>query len=154
MLPYSISHVIMKFDVAIVGSGLAGLSVALHLAETRTVAIISKRALKDGASNWAQGGIAAVLDSGDSHTQHIDDTLVAGGGLCDEGATRYIVEHGREAGREPVRDAVEKVQDTWIVQDEWWRQEIDRQYYNLLLRSGTVRTVYHDRLTDTWYEQA
>jgi len=87
----------MKFDVAIVGSGLAGLSVALHLAETRTVAIISKRALKDGASNWAQGGIAAVLDSGDSHTQHIDDTLVAGGGLCDESATRFIVEHGREA---------------------------------------------------------
>ncbi|WGG52975.1 L-aspartate oxidase [Rugamonas sp. DEMB1] len=87
----------MKFDVAIVGSGLAGLSVALHLAETRTVAIISKRALQDGASNWAQGGIAAVLDSGDSHGQHIDDTLVAGGGLCDEGATRYIVEGGREA---------------------------------------------------------
>jgi L-aspartate oxidase len=87
----------MKFDVAIVGSGLAGLSVALHLARTRKVAIISKRALQDGASNWAQGGIAAVLDSGDSHDQHIADTLVAGGGLCDEGATRYIVEHGREA---------------------------------------------------------
>ena len=87
----------MKFDVAIVGSGLAGLSVALHLAETRKVAIISKRALQDGASNWAQGGIAAVLDSGDSHDQHIADTLVAGGGLCDEAATRYIVEHGREA---------------------------------------------------------
>ncbi|MEG2033763.1 MAG: FAD-dependent oxidoreductase, partial [Janthinobacterium sp.] len=87
----------MKFDVAIVGSGLAGLSVALHLAETRTVAIISKRALLDGASNWAQGGIAAVLDSGDSHQQHIEDTLIAGGGLCDESATRYIVEHGREA---------------------------------------------------------
>jgi len=87
----------MKFDVAIVGSGLAGLSVALHLAQTRKVAIISKRALLDGASNWAQGGIAAVLDSGDSHDQHIADTLVAGGGLCDEAATRYIVEHGREA---------------------------------------------------------
>ena len=87
----------MKFDVAIVGSGLAGLSVALHLAETRKVAIISKRALLDGASNWAQGGIAAVLDSGDSHAQHIEDTLIAGGGLCDEAATRYIVEHGREA---------------------------------------------------------
>jgi L-aspartate oxidase len=87
----------MKFDVAIVGSGLAGLSVALHLAETRKVAIISKRALLDGASNWAQGGIAAVLDSGDSHDQHIADTLVAGGGLCDEAATRFIVEHGREA---------------------------------------------------------
>ncbi len=87
----------MKFDVAIVGSGLAGLSVALHLAQTRKVAIISKRALLDGASNWAQGGIAAVLDSGDSHSQHIDDTLVAGAGLCDEAATRFIVEHGREA---------------------------------------------------------
>jgi L-aspartate oxidase len=87
----------MKFDVAIVGSGLAGLSVALHLAQTRKVAIISKRALLDGASNWAQGGIAAVLDSGDSHDQHIEDTLIAGGGLCDEAATRYIVEHGREA---------------------------------------------------------
>ncbi len=88
---------IMKFDVAIVGSGLAGLSVALHLAQTRTVAIISKRALLDGASNWAQGGIAAVLDSGDTHQKHIDDTLVAGGGLCDEAATRFIIEHGREA---------------------------------------------------------
>ncbi len=87
----------MKFDVAIVGSGLAGLSVALHLAETRSVAIISKRALQDGASNWAQGGIAAVLDSNDSYSQHINDTLVAGADLCDERATRFIVEHGREA---------------------------------------------------------
>src|SRR5450830_1621051 len=87
----------MKFDVAIVGSGLAGLSVALHLAQTRTVAIISKRALLDGASNWAQGGIAAVLDSGDSVDEHVNDTLVAGGGLCDEPATRYIIEHSREA---------------------------------------------------------
>lgn len=87
----------MKFDVAIVGSGLAGLSVALHLAQTRTVAIISKRALLDGASNWAQGGIAAVLDSGDSVDEHVNDTLIAGGGLCDEAATRYIIEHSREA---------------------------------------------------------
>jgi L-aspartate oxidase len=90
-------HHKMKYDVAIVGSGLAGLSVALHLAQTRKVAIISKRELLDGASNWAQGGIAAVLDSGDSHDQHIADTLVAGAGLCDEAATRFIVEHGREA---------------------------------------------------------
>jgi L-aspartate oxidase len=87
----------MKFDVAIVGSGLAGLSVALHLAQNRKVVVISKRALRDGASDWAQGGIAAVLDSHDSHDQHVKDTLVAGAGLCDESATRFIVSHGREA---------------------------------------------------------
>ncbi len=87
----------MNFDVAIVGSGLAGLSVALHLADHRKVVVISKRALRDGASDWAQGGIAAVLDSADSYDQHVNDTLIAGAGLCDEGATRAIVEHGRAA---------------------------------------------------------
>jgi L-aspartate oxidase len=87
----------MKFDVAIIGSGLAGLSVALHLAETRKVAVISKRSLMQGASNWAQGGIAAVLDSGDSVEQHVADTMLAGAGLCDESATRFIVEHGPSA---------------------------------------------------------
>lgn len=74
----------MKFDVVIIGSGLAGLSVALHLAENHQVAVVTKRHLLDGASNWAQGGIAAVLDSGDSYAQHIEDTLIAGAGLCDE----------------------------------------------------------------------
>jgi L-aspartate oxidase len=87
----------MNFDVAIVGSGLAGLSVALNLAETRRVAILAKRAASVGASDWAQGGIAAVLDSADSVDNHVGDTLVAGGGLCDEAATRFIVENGRAA---------------------------------------------------------
>lgn len=91
------STYLMKFDVAIIGSGLAGLSVALHLAKTRKVAVIAKRSLLDGASNWAQGGIAAVLDSADSHEQHISDTLIAGAGLCDEAATRFVIEHSREA---------------------------------------------------------
>ena len=87
----------MNYDVAIIGSGLAGYSVALHLAENHKVAIFSKRALIDGSSSWAQGGIAAVLDSGDSVEQHLSDTLIAGGGLCDEAATRYILENGRNA---------------------------------------------------------
>lgn len=87
----------MNFDVAIVGSGLAGLSVALNLAQTRKVALIAKRSMMEGASDYAQGGIAAVLDSADSVENHVSDTLVAGGGLCDETTTRFIVEHGRAA---------------------------------------------------------
>ncbi|MGZ5181467.1 MAG: L-aspartate oxidase [Ramlibacter sp.] len=85
------------FDVVIVGSGLAGLSAALHLASTHRVAVITKRALADGSSGWAQGGIAAVMDSSDSFESHVDDTLVAGAGLSDPTATRFVVEHAPES---------------------------------------------------------
>jgi L-aspartate oxidase len=85
------------FDVLILGSGLAGQSMALRLAERMKVAIVTKRALPDGASAWAQGGIAAVLDATDSVEAHIHDTHVAGAGLCDPAATRFVVENGREA---------------------------------------------------------
>ncbi|MGI4815991.1 MAG: L-aspartate oxidase [Janthinobacterium lividum] len=87
----------MKFDVVIVGSGLAGLTAALNLADTRRVLVIAKQTLADGASNWAQGGIATVLDSADSIANHVADTLGAGGGVCDEAATRFIVQNGRQA---------------------------------------------------------
>jgi L-aspartate oxidase len=87
----------LDFDVLIVGSGLAGLSAALHLAPTRRVAVLTKRALADGSSGWAQGGIAAVLGEGDSFASHVDDTLVAGAGLSDPAATRFVVEHAPES---------------------------------------------------------
>ncbi|MDO8772427.1 MAG: L-aspartate oxidase [Burkholderiaceae bacterium] len=79
------------FDVLVIGSGLAGLSAALLLAPDRRVAVVTKRALGDSASGWAQGGMAAVLAEGDSLEQHINDTLVAGAGLCDLPATRAVV---------------------------------------------------------------
>ncbi len=82
-----------KFDVLIVGSGLAGLTAALRLAPTHRVAILTKRAMADGSSGWAQGGIAAVLAQGDTFDSHVDDTLVAGAGLSDLAATRFVVEH-------------------------------------------------------------
>ncbi len=85
------------FDVLILGSGLAGQSLALRLADHRRVAIVTKRALTDGASAWAQGGIAAVLDTQDSIESHVQDTLTAGAGLCDERATRFVVENSRSA---------------------------------------------------------
>ena len=82
-----------SFDVLIVGSGLAGLTAALQLAPTHRVAILTKRAMNDGSSGWAQGGIAAVMAEGDSFESHVDDTLVAGAGLSDLTATRFVVEH-------------------------------------------------------------
>ena len=86
-----------KFDVLIIGSGLAGQSAALRLASKCRVALISKRTLEDSASGWAQGGIAAVLDSKDSIEAHIQDTLIAGAWLNDEAATRFVVENGRRS---------------------------------------------------------
>lgn len=86
-----------KFDVLVIGSGLAGLSAALLLAPDRRVAVVTKRALGDSASGWAQGGMAAVLADGDSLEQHVNDTLVAGAGLCDLPATRAVIEGAPEA---------------------------------------------------------
>ena len=87
----------LNFDVLIIGSGLAGQAAALRLADQRRVALISKRKLEDSASGWAQGGIAAVLDTQDSIDAHIHDTFVAGAWLNDEKATRFVVENGRRA---------------------------------------------------------
>ncbi len=90
---------IQHFDVVIVGSGLAGLTAALHLAPTHRVAVLTKRALNDGASAWAQGGIAAVMAEEDAFDNHVQDTLVAGAGLCDLDATRHVVENAPDAIR-------------------------------------------------------
>lgn len=88
----------MQFDVVVIGSGLAGLSVSLRLAESgKRVALITKQKLLDGASSWAQGGIAAPMADDDSTDDHVKDTLIAGAGLCNEVATRFVVEHAREA---------------------------------------------------------
>ena len=85
------------FDVVIVGSGLAGLSTALLLPSHLRVAILTKRTIVDGSSGWAQGGIAAVLSEDDSFDAHVEDTFVAGAGLCDPAATRFTVENAPEA---------------------------------------------------------
>ena len=78
-------------------TGLAGQAAALRLAEHRRVGLISKRSVDISASAWAQGGIAAVLDSQDSIEAHIRDTLDAGSHLNDPRATRFVVENGRRA---------------------------------------------------------
>jgi L-aspartate oxidase len=91
------SEFLKRFDVLVFGSGLAGQAVALRLADTHRVALVTKRAIDDSATARAQGGIAAVLNDADSIAAHIQDTLTAGAGLCDPLATRFVVERGREA---------------------------------------------------------
>src|SRR5687767_13432142 len=83
-----------QFDFLVVGSGIAGLFFALRVAELGRVGIITKKRAADSATNWAQGGIAAVAATDDSFERHIEDTLRAGAGLCDERVVRFVVERG------------------------------------------------------------
>ncbi|MEU4885286.1 MULTISPECIES: L-aspartate oxidase [Streptomyces] len=87
-------------DVVVVGSGVAGLTAALRCAASgRKTVVVTKARLDAGSTRWAQGGIAAALGDGDTPEQHLDDTLVAGAGLCDETAVRALVTEGPDAVR-------------------------------------------------------
>ncbi|MFE9910553.1 L-aspartate oxidase [Streptomyces clavifer] len=87
-------------DVVVVGSGVAGLTTALRCAAAGlATVVVTKARLDDGSTRWAQGGIAAALGDGDTPEQHLDDTLVAGAGLCDETAVRTLVTEGPDAVR-------------------------------------------------------
>ena len=85
-----------RTDVLIIGSGIAGLTTALHLADQCHVTVIAKKSLDEGATLWAQGGVAAVVDPSDSVDAHVADTLNAGAGLCDPHVVRFVSEHSRE----------------------------------------------------------
>lgn len=85
------------YDVVIIGSGAAGLTLALSLPEHMQVAVISKDQLDAGSTRWAQGGVAAVLDKDDSVEAHMSDTLAAGAGLCHEASVRFTVEQSTNA---------------------------------------------------------
>lgn len=84
-------------DVLVIGSGAAGLTLALNLPTHLRIAVLSKGELASGSTYWAQGGIAGVLDSSDSVEAHVADTLIAGAGLCREEAVRFTVAHSQEA---------------------------------------------------------
>ena len=88
-----------RYDVLIIGSGAAGLTVALGLPDGVQAALLSKGELTHASTYYAQGGVAAVLDSDDSLESHVRDTHLAGGGLCHDDAVRYTVENGPQAIR-------------------------------------------------------
>ena len=82
----------MTHDVLIIGSGAAGLTAALELAQTKRVLVLAKGALDGGSTAWAQGGIAAVLDAGDTFDDHIRDTMIAGAGLNRRETVEFVIE--------------------------------------------------------------
>ena len=90
-------HDQLEYDVLIIGSGAAGLSLALKLADHSNVAVLSKNALVEGATFYAQGGVSAVLDRHDSIQSHVQDTLAAGVGLCDPKIVHFVVERAQES---------------------------------------------------------
>jgi len=121
------------FDTLIIGSGLAGLTLALNLAQSKKIAIITKQALLDGASGWAQGGIAAALSEDDSPEAHIRDTLNAGAGLCNEEITRSVLESGPQAIQ-------------WLIEQgvPFTRDQENNTGYHLTREGGhSVRRVIH-----------
>lgn len=93
----------MKTDVCIIGSGIAGLYTALHIAEHKEVTLICKVGLTESNTNYAQGGIAAVITNKDSTALHRQDTLIAGAGLCSHTAVNILVNEGPEGVYELIR---------------------------------------------------
>ena len=91
-----------RADIVVVGSGIAGLTTALKASRSGSVLLVTKTELDAGSTRWAQGGIAAALGPGDSPSDHLTDTLVAGAGLCDEEAVRVLVTEGPDLVRELV----------------------------------------------------
>ncbi len=95
--PIFLAHDPLAYDVVVLGSGAAGLTAALNLAQRFKVAVLAKGDLDAGSTAWAQGGIAAVLEAGDTFESHIEDTMVAGAGLNDRKTVEYVVENAAAA---------------------------------------------------------
>ncbi len=96
-----------QFDFLVIGSGIAGLFYALRVADHGSVCVVTKKQAADSSTNWAQGGIAAVVAEPDSFEAHVRDTLAAGAGLCREETVRFVVERGPEMIEALVKIGVE-----------------------------------------------
>ena len=95
-----------EFDFLVIGSGIAGLSFALKVAEYGKVCVLTKADASEGSTKYAQGGIAAVMYDSDSFDKHIEDTLVAGDGICDEDVVRMTICEAPNRIKELVRYGV------------------------------------------------
>ncbi|MCK5425493.1 MAG: L-aspartate oxidase [Emcibacter sp.] len=127
------------FDVLVIGSGAAGLSLGLKVADHARVAILSKNKLHEGSTSWAQGGIAAVLDNRDTTGAHIEDTMIAGAGLCHKDTVENVVENGRDAISWLVKQGVAFTKDTGVKKDVF----VDGDYHLTKEGGHSFRRVVH-----------
>jgi len=118
-IPYNLTFMNQQYncDVLIIGSGAAGLTLALHLAQESNVIILSKGLMNEGSTFYAQGGVAAVFDENDSIDSHVSDTLIAGAGLCDEEAVRYTAENAKACLEWLISQGVDFDQDNNVAGD-------------------------------------
>src|SRR5579863_6212000 len=124
-----------RFDVLILGSGAAGLTLALRLPAHCRIGLVAKGPLSEGSTLYAQGGISAVLDKADSIESHIEDTLNAGAGLCSPATVRFVVEKGPECIRWLIDQGVKFTRD---------EEGDDPQAYHLTREGGhSHRRVVH-----------
>ena len=126
--------------VLVIGSGAAGLSLALHVADHCKVAVLSKNKISSGSTSWAQGGIAAVLDDRDTMESHIEDTLNAGGGLCDYEAVKYVVSQGKEAINWLINNGADFTKDTELDKEK----VVDGDYHLTKEGGHSFRRVIHN----------
>lgn len=117
--------IMQSYDVLIVGSGTAGLTAALRIADQARVAILCKTELPEGSSLYAQGGIAAVQAAEDSIASHVEDTLIAGAGLCDQAAVNFVVEHAKDAVQWLIDQGVQFTKDEAAPSD--WPYHLTRE---------------------------
>jgi L-aspartate oxidase len=141
-----------QHDVLIIGSGAAGLTLALHLAAFARVAVLSKSAANEGSTWFAQGGIAAVLDDQDSIDAHVADTLVAGAGLCHEDAVRFTVERSKDAIEWLIRQGVNFTRENGK-QDYHLTQEGGHSHRRIIHSADATGQAVHSSLLERTLQQ-
>jgi L-aspartate oxidase len=119
-----------KVDFLVIGSGIAGLSFALKAAKFGKVLIVTKSNEDESNTKYAQGGVAVVVDKGDSFEKHIDDTLIAGDGLCDEKIVEIVVKEGPQRIQEIIDYGINFDKD-------------NSGFYDLAKEGGTPNTVFY-----------